>query len=184
MMTPEYTPSRPERAITHVRIGEIRVASSGILKATLGSCVGIAFINRGTGLCGLAHCFLPLAPKGQTSANARYANLAAANLLRKVAPEPADRKDLRAFITGGGRLLTQQADSRLQVGEMNVQSVRESLHQLGIRFQELEIGTAEACNGILDCDHRTFVSEKIDSGAAEALGGEVGAIEDKESTWN
>jgi chemotaxis protein CheD len=178
-MISEYPPSRPKPAITHVRIGEIRVASSGILKATLGSCVGIAFINRATGLCGLAHCFLPSSSPSQTSANARYANLAAENLLRKVAPEPDHRKDLRAFITGGGRLLAQQADSRLQVGEMNVQSVRESLHQLRIRFKELEVGTADACNGILNCDELTFVSEKIDPSAIGDM-----ASEEKESPWN
>lgn len=173
------TPQSAQTEIKHVRIGEIRTATTGILKATLGSCVGIALINRRTGVCGLAHCFLPFDPQGKPSPNARYADQAAANLLRKVAPETEDRKDLRAFITGGGRLLSTGPDSRLQVGDLNVKSVRDSLYQLGIKFTEVELGTAKACNGILDCDLRTFASEKIDQHEFQA-----DPLDQQEDRWN
>jgi chemotaxis protein CheD len=163
-----------EEKVQHVRIGEIRTASTGILKATLGSCVGIALIHPRTHLCGLAHCFLPLAPAGVASTDARYADRAVANLLLKVAPDPTRRRGLRAFITGGGRMLNEEADSRLQVGQLNVEAVRASLKELHIRFSELHIGEFAGCNAILDCDQLTFSSETIN----------VMAKVEKESAWN
>ena len=147
--------------ILHVRIGELRTATSGILKATLGSCVAIALINQREGICGLCHCFLPFAPEGYSISNARYADRAAANLAQCVAPNPATRKRLRAFIAGGGRLLTQEGSNILQVGSLNVDAARKSLKQLGIPFTELEIGGEEGCNAILNCDNFTFTCEKI-----------------------
>ena len=147
--------------ITHVRIGELRIATYGILKATLGSCVAIALIDPSEGVCGLAHCFLPAAPEGCTGTDARYADRAAANLLKQVASDPAEKRKLRAFIAGGGRLLNQEASSRLQVGQLNVQAARSGLAQLGIRFTECEIGGEDGCNAILNCDTFTFTCERI-----------------------
>jgi chemotaxis protein CheD len=147
--------------VTHVRIGELRTAKFGILKATLGSCVAIALIDRREGLCGLAHCFLPVAPEGYVGRDARYADRAAANLLQKVAPDASAHRKLRAFIAGGGRLLSQEVSSRLQVGTANVEAVRAGLRGLGIRFKEIEIGGAQGCNAVLDCNNFTFTCEKI-----------------------
>jgi chemotaxis protein CheD len=147
--------------ITHVRIGELRTAASGILKATLGSCVAIALMDRREGVCGLAHCFLPFAPEEYSGRDARYADRAAANLLQKVAPDAFVPRKLRAFIAGGGRLLSQEVSSRLQVGTANVEAARAGLRELGIRFKEVEIGGVEGCNAILDCDRFTFTCEKI-----------------------
>ena len=45
-----------------VRIGEARHATQGVLRATLGSCVGIGLIWRNQRRCVLAHCLLPNAP--------------------------------------------------------------------------------------------------------------------------
>jgi chemotaxis protein CheD len=147
--------------LTHVRIGEIRTASAGLLKVTLGSCVAIALINRLEGICGLAHCFLPFAPEGYNGTSGRYADRAAANLVQRIAPNPAIRKALKAFLCGGNRLLTPEASSRFQVGQMNVDAARASLKQLNLRFHELETGADEGTNAILDCSNFTFTCGKI-----------------------
>jgi chemotaxis protein CheD len=136
--------------LTHVRIGEIRTASAGLLKVTLGSCVAIALINRLEGICGLAHCFLPFAPEGYNGTSGRYADRAAANLVQRIAPNPAIRKALKAFLCGGNRLLTPEASSRFQVGQMNVDAARASL-----------TGADEGTNAILDCSNFTFTCGKI-----------------------
>jgi hypothetical protein len=47
------------------------------------------------------------------------------------------------------------------VGQLNLDAVRLSLTNLGIRFTEVEIGGKEGCNAILDCDTFTFTCEKI-----------------------
>jgi chemotaxis protein CheD len=160
-MIPAEDTANEQAPILHVRIGELRTGTSGILKATLGSCVAIALIDQRTGVCGLAHCFLPFAPEGCAGTDARYADRAAANLLRQVAPDPAEKRKLRAFLAGGGRLLSQEASSRLQVGQLNVRAARAGLAELGIRFTEIEIGGEAGCNAILDCDTFTFTCEKI-----------------------
>ena len=160
--------------VTHVRIGEIRTASAGILKVTLGSCVAIALINRPERICGLAHCFLPFAPEGYTGTSGRYADRAAENLLVRIAPNPAIRRSLRAFLAGGGRLLTQVQSSQLHVGNLNIDAARASLDRLRIRFSEVELGGEEGCNAVLDCNNFTFTCEKISTML----------VGDKESPWN
>ncbi|MGA7816957.1 hypothetical protein [Caballeronia sp.] len=53
---------------TVVRIGEVKTAGRDvILRATLGSCVGIGVLWRSRGLYALAHCLLPDAPPGEVS---------------------------------------------------------------------------------------------------------------------
>jgi len=167
-------PTPDRECIRHVRIGEIKTASEGILKVTLGSCVGIALINRRTGVCGLAHCFLPVAPSGCQSDNARYTDRAIVNLLNKVAPDPIPRSELHAFLTGGGKLLVNEASSRAQIGQLNIETARATLRDLRIRYTEIELGGNEGCSAILDCGNCAFASEKI----------KLPPAGEKEGSWN
>lgn len=53
-----------EPIIIRVRIGQLAVERRPvILKATLGSCVGVAMLWHERGVYGLAHCLLPTAPR-------------------------------------------------------------------------------------------------------------------------
>ena len=49
-----------EGDLAYVGMGEVRIGRRGeILRATLGSCIGIGVIWRQGGRCALAHCLLP-----------------------------------------------------------------------------------------------------------------------------
>jgi chemotaxis protein CheD len=176
-MTPAETPTQA-KPLRHVRIGEIRVASSGILKITLGSCVAIALINKRAGICGLAHCFIPIAPEGCQSTDARYTDRAALNLLRRVGPDPTPRSHLRAFLAGGNKMRGNKPNSRMQVGKLNIDIARASLKELRIRFTELELGGTEGTSAILDCDTCTFTCGKINRQSIDRNEAE------KETPWN
>jgi chemotaxis protein CheD len=149
-------------AVQFVRIAEIKVASQGFLKATLGSCVAIAMINRKTGVCGLAHCLLPLAPAETAPDDARFVDRAIANLIRAVGVEESSRREISAYLGGGGRMRSDIDQSRASVGEMNVAAAKTVLDTHHIRFKLLEIGGNQACMVIVDCESQTVTSSRID----------------------
>lgn len=68
-------------AARYVGIGEVVIGrTNAVLKATLGSCVGIAFFWNKGGVCGLAHCLLPESPKSVLSIGVRYVDQAVPSL--------------------------------------------------------------------------------------------------------
>ncbi len=140
------------KRIQHVRIGEIRVATEGVLRASLGSCVAIGLVNKKTGVCGLAHCLLPTAPYGDESRDARYADRAVLNLLEAVQTVARERRFLRAFLVGGARVLPDEGSiPRLCVGELNIVAARSALEAQNLEYLELETGGFEACSVVFDC---------------------------------
>lgn len=152
--------------VKHVMIAEIKVASSGVLKATLGSCVALAVVNRLTGVCGLAHCLLAQAPPGTASNDARYVSEALPNLIRAVNGLPTARKHLRGFLAGGARMFHTSSE-RQTVGDLNVAAAREAFRESRIPFEEMDTGGMRGYSVILDCKTQSFFSNPIDSMATE-----------------
>jgi chemotaxis protein CheD len=147
--------------IQHVLIGEIRIASNGILKATLGSCVAVALIDRKRGLCGLAHCLLPYATQGSQPGNARFADRALQNLLLAGGWDTHARRRLKGFLAGGARMIPENGSNRLTVGDMNVSAAQASFDEHNIPYNILEVGGTEGYSVIVDCDTQTVTCSKI-----------------------
>ena len=73
-----------------VRMGELAVAAKGgatLVSIGLGSCIGLALIDRAKGIAGLAHVMLPAAPAdGAGETPGKFADHAVPALLQELAP--------------------------------------------------------------------------------------------------
>ena len=92
---------------TMVRMGELAVSSSAgdvLVSLGLGSCIGLALLDRRMGVAGLAHVVLP-GSGGQPPENPRkFADLAIPDLLAQLAGLGARRVRLEAVLVGGASM--------------------------------------------------------------------------------
>lgn len=145
----------------HVKIAEVRAGFSGeILKATLGSCVGIAFYWRKKNCGGLAHCLLP---EGEMSneISARYVNQAIPALMHLLGIGQSDISQIEVSVAGGANMMTQLTrDNSSQVGHMNVESLRKNLKKFGFVIQQEDLMKDYGRQIILDCQNGnvTFIN--------------------------
>lgn len=139
--------------VVHVGMGCHAVARGPtVLKATLGSCVGIALIWRAQGLCGLAHCLLPQSPESCTEPGARYVDQAVRTLLDDLQVPRHKRSELAAHLCGGahmsaGNLPTAQ---HLQVGRRNIEAAHLALAREQLTLHSAELGGRCARRFIVD----------------------------------
>ncbi len=124
----------------------------------LGSCVGIALIDKINGVGGLAHIMLPDSTKFANVTNsAKFADLAIPILIEKMKKCGAKERNLRAKIAGGASMFT-FADSKvnMDIGDRNSKAVKYVLDSLKIPIDSEDIGgnkgrtiTFDTTNGIL-----------------------------------
>jgi chemotaxis protein CheD len=92
----------------------------------LGSCIGLAVIDRKMGIAGLAHIVLPKS-QGYVKENPRkFADLALPEMLTELDRLGARRIRLEAVLVGGASMFAVSAAS-LEVGQRNEAAVRELL---------------------------------------------------------
>jgi chemotaxis protein CheD len=115
---------------TMVRMGELAVsARRGQLVALgLGSCIGLALLDRRLGTAGLAHVVLPRSTEGQRSL--KFADRAVPELVSRLLGLGARRIRLEAVLVGGASMFA--ASPALEVGSRNEAAVREQLESLHI----------------------------------------------------
>jgi chemotaxis protein CheD len=115
-------------AETMVRMGELAVSSvpgDVLVSLGLGSCIGLALVDRRMGIAGLAHIVLPEA--GDTAANPRrFADHAVPEMLAELAKLGSRRMRLEAVLVGGASMFAVSA-ANLEVGQRNEAAVRELL---------------------------------------------------------
>lgn len=150
-----------------VGMGQLKIgARSERLQAMLGSCVGIAFIWRKGGCCGLAHCLLPEAPAATRlrapigPPAARYVSEAVPSLLRMMGAREADYPDIEVILAGGANML-QGRSSRLQIGQQNVAAAQKYLQQLGLSVRYCRLGGKHGRTMLIDCARQTYVVNDI-----------------------
>jgi chemotaxis protein CheD len=138
----------------HVRMGELALGQGPtILKATLGSCVGIALVWRARDRSALAHCLLPYAPDSNMPSGARYVDQAIKSLLRLLEARPEHHAHIEAHLAGGANMSRRAgSDSRTpMVGQINVDAVLHLLHAQGIAVHSKDLGGTCARQMRLDC---------------------------------
>ena len=118
-------------AETMVRMGELAVSSASdhvLVSLGLGSCIGLALIDRRLGIAGLAHVVLPQS-QGHAQENPRkFADLAVPEMLSELEALGARRVRLEAVLVGGASMFAVTSAS-LEVGQRNEAAVRELLEQ-------------------------------------------------------
>lgn len=137
----------------HVGIGEVKTGKVGeILKANLGSCVGIAFVWKDRGRFGLAHCLLPEMNAETAVIGAKYVSQAVPSLIALLRIKPEDVKDIVVYIAGGGNMMAQLSLKNFDhIGLQNLASAKKYLKKHGFRYHELDVGGSEGRQIILDC---------------------------------
>jgi chemotaxis protein CheD len=114
---------------TMVRMGELAVSSVPghvLVSLGLGSCIGLALLDRKMGIAGLAHVVLPQS-QGHGEANPRkYADVAVPELVSEMEAAGARKVRLEAVLVGGASMFAVSAAS-LEVGQRNEAAVREQL---------------------------------------------------------
>jgi chemotaxis protein CheD len=112
---------------TMVRMGEFAVSSTPghvLVSLGLGSCIGLALIDRRMGVAGLAHIVLPQSQGHVTENHRKFADLAVPELLAELADAGARKIRLEAVLVGGASMFAVSAAS-LEVGQRNEAAVRE-----------------------------------------------------------
>src|SRR5690242_20439678 len=89
-----------------VRMGEIvvsRRAGDELVARGLGSCIGLALIDRLSGVAGMAHIVLPES-QGDDREPGKFADLAVPTLIARMQGAGAVRRRLDAVLAGGARM--------------------------------------------------------------------------------
>jgi len=114
---------------TMVRMGELAVSSEPghkLVSLGLGSCIGLALLDRRMGIAGLAHIVLPQS-QGHTPDNPRkFADLAFPELLAELDVLGARRVRLEAVLVGGAAMFA-VSNASMEVGQRNEAAVRQLL---------------------------------------------------------
>lgn len=112
-----------------VRMGEFAVAAKGgatLVSIGLGSCIGLALVDRARGIAGLAHVMLPAAPAdGAGGTPGKFADHAVPALLSELAPLGSRPGRLEAVLVGGAKMFS--VGSSMDIGARNDDAARVAL---------------------------------------------------------
>jgi chemotaxis protein CheD len=126
-----------------VGIGQI-VASADpgvvICALGLGSCIGLVLTDAHAGVAGMAHVMLPASRPGADGPPGKFADTAVPALLDQVVRLGAQRVRLQARIAGGAQMFAGGGSAMLNIGERNVEAVRQALRAAGMRVRAADTG--------------------------------------------
>jgi chemotaxis protein CheD len=121
-------------AETMVRMGELAVSGEPghvLVSLGLGSCIGLALLDRRTRRTGLAHVVLPQSQGDGAENPMKFADRAVPELLRRVLAMGARRSSLEAVLVGGASMFA-AGSVALEVGARNESAVRAELETLRV----------------------------------------------------
>jgi chemotaxis protein CheD len=119
---------------TMVRMGELAVSSEPghvLVSLGLGSCIGLALIDRRMGIAGLAHIVLPQSTGHGDAHPRKFADVAVPAMVRELEELGARRVRLEAVLVGGASMFA-VSSANLEVGHRNEAAVRALLADLRI----------------------------------------------------
>lgn len=132
-----------------VRMGELAVSAAAedeLVSMGLGSCVGVALVDRERAVAGLAHVMLPTA-NAAYSAPAKFADRAVPALLASTERLGARRERIVAVLAGGAQMFGgNESDpprpgvAGLDLGARNEAAVRTALAEAGIPVRAAATG--------------------------------------------
>jgi chemotaxis protein CheD len=129
---------------TMVRMGELAasaVAGDVLVSLGLGSCIGLALMDRRVGVAGLAHVVLPVSGGNAPKDSFKFADFAVPALIDRVVHAGGRRQMLEAALVGGASMFA-VSTSTLEVGQRNEAAVRDQLAQQRIKIVAAETGGA------------------------------------------
>ncbi|NBT12949.1 MAG: chemotaxis protein [Planctomycetia bacterium] len=142
-----------------VAIGRIGVATQGMLRTFVGSCVAVALLDRRRGLAALAHVMLP-ASHGAATPPGKFADTAVPEMLRLLAERAGEAPACTAKLVGGARMFA--FGTGTPIGEQNVAALEHALAVARIPV------IARDCGG--DCGRRVSVDVATGAVTVETVG--------------
>jgi chemotaxis protein CheD len=121
-------------------MGEIEVSSQHgeeLVARGLGSCIGLAMIDRLSGVAGMAHIVLPEAPSASDPEPGKFADLAVPELISRMTRAGAVVRRLDAVLAGGARMFEM---GEMDIGARNAQAVHTGLARSGLTVRAAETG--------------------------------------------
>ena len=112
-----------------VRMGELAasaVADDVLVSIGLGSCIGLALVDRRAGVAGLAHVVLPDSGGKSGPESFKFADHAVPELIERVVAAGGRRSTLDAVLVGGASMFA-VSTAALEVGQRNEAAVRDQL---------------------------------------------------------
>ncbi len=122
-----------------IGIGEYCVGGSVMMSIGLGSCVGLVLHDENKKIGGLVHIMLPKAPGKPLGREGKYADTAIELLLRELSNKGCSPSTLKAKIAGGASMFP-NFSGNLNIGDRNVQTIKEILKSKGIPLIREETG--------------------------------------------
>ena len=123
-----------------VRMGELAISNTKgdvLLSRGLGSCIGLAVVDRRAGAAGLAHIVLPETSGSPAfSALNKFADQAVPALLDGLHELGGSRVFMQAYLVGGASMFASVAD----IGERNASAVRRLLAGRRVPVAAEEVG--------------------------------------------
>jgi chemotaxis protein CheD len=129
-------------ADTQVRMGELAASAAAgdvLVSLGLGSCIGLALLDRRTGVAGLAHVVLPDSGGQPADNKLKFADHAVPELVERVVAKGGRRLRLEAALVGGASMFA-TSSTTLEVGQRNEAAVREHLNAMRIPVIAAETG--------------------------------------------
>ncbi len=122
-----------------VRMGEIEVSKrtgEELVARGLGSCIGLALIDRQSGVAGMAHIVLPESA-GQSQEPGKFADLAVPELISQMQKAGAIMCRLDAVLAGGARMFEL---GEMDIGARNAAAVKAGLARSGVKVRAADTG--------------------------------------------
>jgi chemotaxis protein CheD len=124
-----------------VRMGELAVSKRPgevLVTIGLGSCIGLALVDRVRSFAGLAHVMLPEShARRDGDPVAKFADRAVPALVEQLRALGAQPSRLEAVLVGGARMFS-FSSSTLDIGARNEQATLEQLRRAGVRVAACE----------------------------------------------
>lgn len=122
------------------RMGEMVVSSDPneeLVALGLGSCIGLAIVDRTAGVAGLAHIVLPES-NDRVDQVGKFADTAVPELIARMRKAGAVERRFEAALVGGARMF--EMSGGLDIGARNEAAVREGLAKARIAVKETRTG--------------------------------------------
>lgn len=141
---------RSQTESAKVGVADYAVSADGEQLSTtgLGSCVGVALYDEDAGVAGLAHVMLPSSAEVGGDNEAKFADTAIPALVAEMEAAGATRDAVEAKIAGGSTMLDFRHSDN--VGDRNVEAVREALADLDLSVVDEDVGGSHGRSLVFD----------------------------------
>jgi chemotaxis protein CheD len=119
------------------KMGVCRSEDDGLYALGLGSCIGLAVLDRNARIGGLAHIVLPESSQDGDEEAGKFADRAVPELILRMREAGASPRHMEAVLVGGARMF---ATGDLDIGARNAEAVRQALDAMSVKVHATATG--------------------------------------------